>query len=80
MHTEVLVPRPLSALSTVRIDCSKSPEAALTSILEWVSAYPERTDLHIVLPSIRGVPAHRRALSRLQRLGCRVTLKHDLKS
>ncbi|MDO8469011.1 MAG: hypothetical protein Q7S29_04610 [Candidatus Peribacter sp.] len=75
MQPEVLIQRPSSALSAVRIDCSRSPDTALVGVLEWISAFPNRSDLHIVLPSLRGQPAHRQALSSLQRLGCRVTCK-----
>ncbi|OIO53675.1 hypothetical protein AUJ46_04355 [Candidatus Peregrinibacteria bacterium CG1_02_54_53] len=75
MHPEVLNNRPTSPLSVVRIDCSQSPKSALTGVLQWVSACPERGDLHIVLPSVRGQPAVRSALLSLQQLGCRVTLR-----
>ncbi|MDD5739723.1 MAG: hypothetical protein PHO20_03070, partial [Candidatus Peribacteraceae bacterium] len=68
--------RPTSALSTIRTYCSRSPETALTGVLEWVSAFPNCSDLHIVLPSLRGQPSHRQALLSLQRLGCRVTSKN----
>lgn len=75
MHPEVLISRPISPLSTVRIDCSRSPESAMNGVLQWISAFPEHAHLHIVLPSLRGQPAHRQALGNLQRLGCRVTAK-----
>ncbi|ALM09829.1 MAG TPA: hypothetical protein DEB30_02215 [Candidatus Peribacter riflensis] len=75
MHPEVLTDRPISALSAVRIDCSKSPETALTAVLDWISTCPDRAQMHVILPSLRGQAAHRQALSGLQRLGCRVTCK-----
>ncbi|MFH0851910.1 MAG: hypothetical protein V1876_04145 [Candidatus Peregrinibacteria bacterium] len=75
MHPEVLLDRPFSPLSVVRIDCSQSPKSALTGVLQWVSACPERSGLHVVLPSVRGQPAVRSARLGLQRLGCRVTSK-----
>ncbi|MDD5041950.1 MAG: hypothetical protein PHX87_06070 [Candidatus Peribacteraceae bacterium] len=75
MQSETLISRPTSALSAVRIDCSRSTDLALIDVLEWISSFPNRSDLHIVLPSLRGQPAHRQALSSLQRLGCRVTCK-----
>ncbi|MDD5103348.1 MAG: hypothetical protein PHX93_03025 [Candidatus Peribacteraceae bacterium] len=75
MHSEMLIQRPTSPLAVVRIDCSQSPQSALTGVLQWVSACPDRGDLHIVLPAVRGQPAVRSALLGLQQLGCRVTAK-----
>jgi hypothetical protein len=75
MQTEMLMGRPKSPPRALTIDCSRSPETALQSVLTWVSGLPERHSIHVILPQMRGQAMHRQALSSLMILGCRVTSK-----
>ncbi len=70
------------------IDCSRmfrddqkaQGEAEMSTLLAWVSKYPRRAEVQVVLGGYRNGNASRKLQSRLQALGCTVIARHKARA
>lgn len=51
-------------------------EHDIEELLGWVHTYPSRSDIHVYLRALKRDTSHRQLKSRLQSLGCTVTVKN----
>ncbi|MDD5751367.1 MAG: hypothetical protein PHS73_02505 [Candidatus Peribacteraceae bacterium] len=78
MTMTTLQTRPPQAFSRLVIDCSGKADFAVNGLLEWVKACPERSAVHIILPSARRHAEARTCRRTLVGLGCTVTTRLPL--
>ena len=71
----ILQTRHPQAFSRLIIDCSGKADFAVNGLLEWVKACPERTGVHVILPSARRHAEARTCRRTLLGLGCTVTTR-----